>query len=153
MSDLTWLFSRFGGYMWLGCFHNENIKKQKTITLRVWEPRLAKDVFYWGVTSADSSVTRYQFIFFSWQLGKQHNLSSIMKWKWKCSLLSRVRLFVTTWIVAHQAPLSLGFSRLEYSSGLPFPSPGDLPTPGIKPGSPALQADSLSSEPPIKRWS
>ena len=45
--------------------------------------------------------------------------------------------------VAHQAPLSMGFSRQGYWSGLPFPSPGDLPNPGIKPRSPALQADSL----------
>ena len=50
--------------------------------------------------------------------------------------------------VAHQAPLSMGFSRQEYWSELPFPSPGDLPNPGIKPGSPALQADTLPSEPP-----
>ena len=51
------------------------------------------------------------------------------------------------WTVAHQAPLSMEFSRLEYWSGLPFPSPGNLPDPGIKPRSPALQADSLPSEP------
>ena len=50
--------------------------------------------------------------------------------------------------VAHQAPLSMEFSRQEYWSGLPFPTPGDLPDPGIKPGSPALQADSLLFEPP-----
>ena len=49
--------------------------------------------------------------------------------------------------VAHQAPLSMEFSRQEYWSGLPFPTPGDLPDPGIEPGSPALQADSLLSEP------
>ena len=49
--------------------------------------------------------------------------------------------------VAHQAPLSMEFSRQEYWSGLPFPSPGDLPDPGIEPGSLALQADSLLSEP------
>ena len=49
--------------------------------------------------------------------------------------------------VAHQAPLSMGFSRQEYWSGLPFPSPGDLPDLGIEPGSPALQADCLPSEP------
>ena len=55
---------------------------------------------------------------------------------------------VTPWAVAYQGPLSMGFSRQEYWSGLPFPSPGDLPNPGIKPGSPALQADSLPSEPP-----
>ena len=53
---------------------------------------------------------------------------------------------VTPWTIAHQAPLSMGFSRQEYWSGLPFPSPGDLPNPGIKPRSPALQADSLPTE-------
>ena len=62
-------------------------------------------------------------------------------------LLSRVRLSATPWTVARQAPLSRGFSRQEYWSGLPFPSPGDLPDPGIEPGSPALQADALPSEP------
>ena len=60
--------------------------------------------------------------------------------------LSRVQLIVTPWAVAHQAPLSMGFSRQEYWSGLPFPSPGDLPNPGIEPRSPALQADALFSE-------
>ena len=56
----------------------------------------------------------------------------------------------TPWTVAFQNPLSMGFSRQEYLSGLPFPSPGDLPNSGIKPRSPALQADSLSTEPPGK---
>ena len=51
----------------------------------------------------------------------------------------------TPWTVARQAPLSVGFFRQEHWSGLPFPSPGDLPDPGIEPGSPALQADSLLS--------
>ena len=64
--------------------------------------------------------------------------------------LSGVRLFATPWTVAHKAPLSTGFSRQEYWSGLPFPSPGDLPHPGIEPRSPALQADALTSEPPGK---
>ena len=54
---------------------------------------------------------------------------------------------VTPWTVAHQAPLSTGFSRQEYWSGLLFPSPGDLPDPGIKPRSPAPQADPFPSEP------
>ena len=62
-------------------------------------------------------------------------------------VLSRVRLFATLWTVAYQAPLSMGFARQEYRSGLPFPPPGDLPNPGIEPGSPALQADALTSEP------
>ena len=58
-------------------------------------------------------------------------------------LLSHVRLFVTLWTVAFQAPLSMGFSRQEYWSGLPSPSPGDLPDLRIEPVSPALQLDSL----------
>ena len=58
--------------------------------------------------------------------------------------LSRIRLFVTPWIVAYQAPLSMGFSRQEYWSGLPFPSPGNLPHPGIEPRSPTLQAYSFT---------
>ena len=62
--------------------------------------------------------------------------------------MSRVQFFATSWSVASRAPLSMGFSRQEYWSGLPFPSPGDLPNPGIKPRSPALQADSLPIEPP-----
>ena len=61
--------------------------------------------------------------------------------------------FVTLWTVAHQAPLSIGFSRQEYQSGLPCPPPGDLLDPGIEPASPvskALKADSLPTEPPGK---
>ena len=71
----------------------------------------------------------------------------ITKVKVKVKSLSRVPLFGTPWTVAYQAPPSMEFSRQEYWSGLPFPSPGDLPDPGIKPGSPALQADALPSEP------
>ena len=74
------------------------------------------------------------------------------QWQKKASaqMLSCVRLFVTPRTVSHQAPLSMRFSRQEYWSGLPFPSPRDLPHPGIEPGSPALQADSLPTEPPGK---
>ena len=64
--------------------------------------------------------------------------------------LSRVRLFATPWTVAYQAPPSMGFSRQECWSGLPFSSPGDLSNPGIEPGSPTLRADALPSEPPGK---
>ena len=70
--------------------------------------------------------------------------------KIKVKSLSHVRLFVTPWTVAYEAPPSMGFSRQECWSGLPFPSPGDLPDPGIEPRSPALQADALPSEPPGK---
>ena len=64
--------------------------------------------------------------------------------------LSRVQLLETPRTVTYQAPPSMGFSRQEHWSGLPFPSPGDLPNPGIEPGSPALQVDSLLSETPGK---
>ena len=67
--------------------------------------------------------------------------------KWSRSVVSDS---ATPWTVAYQAPPSMGFSRQEYWSGLPFPSSGDLPDPGIEPRSPALQADTLPSEPPGK---
>ena len=96
-----------------------------------------------------------------WKSGKimkmEKNKSQTCFWivqvsvKWsEVKFLSHVRLFATPWTAAYQAPPSMGFSRQEYWSGLPFPSPGDLPDPGIKPGSPAFQADALTSEPPGK---
>ena len=65
-------------------------------------------------------------------------------------LLSHVQLFVTPWIIAYQAPLSMGFSWQDYWSGLPFPSSGYLPNQGIEPWSPALQTGALPSKPPGK---
>ena len=76
-------------------------------------------------------------------------VQSIVDWGVVC-VLSRVQLFVTPWTVARQAPLSMGFFRQECWSGLPFPTPGDHPGPGIKPSSPvppALKVDSLLPEP------
>ena len=70
--------------------------------------------------------------------------------KLKCTSLHHVRLFATPLTVDCQAPLSMEFSRQEYWGGLPFPSLGDLPDPGIEPGCPALQTESLLSEPPGK---
>ena len=64
--------------------------------------------------------------------------------------LSHVQFFATPWTVACLAPLSIEFSREEYWSGLPFLSPGHVPHPGTEPGSPAMQTDSLLSEPPRK---
>ena len=88
----------------------------------------------------------------SWHLLCLHpgSLSSTLLISHACvlSCFSSFQLFATPWTVARQAPLSVGFSRQEHWIGFPFPSPGDLPSPGIKPRSPALQADSLSSEPP-----
>ena len=60
--------------------------------------------------------------------------------------------FETPWTVAHQAPWPMRFPRQEYWSGLPFPSLGNIPDPGIEPASPALQVDSLPSEPPRKLY-
>ena len=71
-------------------------------------------------------------------------IQSEVKW------LSRIRLFATLWTVAYLASPSMGFSGQEYWSGLPFPSPGDHPDLGIRPGSSALEADALTSEPPGK---
>ena len=83
-----------------------------------------------------------------WQLSFQcePRKASLIKRK-KGKLLSHPQLFGNLWTVAYQGPLSMGFSRKEYWSGLPFTSPGDLPNPGIEPRSPALQADGLPSGP------
>ena len=75
-----------------------------------------------------------------WQVPKQDD----SKMKVKVKLLSRLRLFGVPWAVAYQAPPSMGFSRQEYWSGLPFPSPGDLPDPEIEPRSLTFQADTLT---------
>ena len=83
------------------------------------------------------------------------NTGNSSDWAEACQLLVLVTQScptVTPLTVAHQAPLSMGFSRQEYYSGLPFHSPGDLPHPEIKPGSPAPQADSSPPEPPEGRW-
>ena len=67
-------------------------------------------------------------------------------------MLSHVRLFATPWTAAHQVPLSMGFPRQEYWSGLPFPPPRDLPDSGFKPMSPALTGTFFTTEPPGKPW-
>ena len=98
----------------------------------------------------------HKFVYFSpfLLLNSLLQYSHKMVIEWRVKLLCCVRLFATPWTVAHQAPPSMGFSRQEYWSGLPFPSPGDLPNPGFEPRSPALQADTLTSEPPGKpKWS
>ena len=95
-------------------------KKKKLTYLFPWE----------AFQPEDNSYTSYMFRF---------------KWKWSHWVLSD---FETPWTVAYQAPPFMVFSRQEYWSGVPLPSPGDLPDPGIKPWSSALQADALPSEPP-----
>ena len=80
--------------------------------------------------------------------GTRMCIMSLVNWKWKS--LSRIPLFATLWTIVSQAPLSMGLSRQEYWSGLPCPSPGNLPNPGVEPKSSALQADFLPPEPPGK---
>ena len=94
------------------------------------------------------SLIHFEFIFVN-GVRKCSNFI-LLHVKVKVKLLNRVRLFVTPWTIAYQASPSMGFSRQEYWSGLPFPSPGDFPNPVIEPRSPALWADALPSEPPGK---
>ena len=109
--------------------------------------------------SSKASILQHSDFFMVWHpyttTGKPLNYTDLcqqsnVRYKVKVKSLSRVRLFATLWTVAHHVPQSMGFSRQEYWSGLPFPSPENLPDPGIEPRSPALQADALTSEPPGK---
>ena len=86
---------------------------------------------------------------YSLELCIQMGISFLFSFAFKVKVksLSCVWLFATPWKVTYQAPQSMGFFRQEYWSGLPFPSPGDLPNPGIEPRSPALQTDALPSDP------
>ena len=112
------------------------IKARLDITLQFSEWLLSKK----------RTKTRGKLVFFPAFLA--YAMLEGKKVKVKVKSLSRVRLFAIPWSIAYHAPLSMGFSRQEYWSGLPFPFPGDLPNPGIKPGSPTLRADALTSEPP-----
>ena len=116
---------------------------------RIFHPNAEEYTF----SSADGTFSRIDH-----NLGHKSNLSKFKKIEMISDIfsdhntmsevksLSRVQLFATPWTVVYQASLSMGFSRQEYWSGLPFPSPGDLPDPGIKLGSPVLQVDSLPTE-------
>ena len=85
----------------------------------------------------EEDTNKWKDILWSWV--RKNNVVKISTFpKVEVKSLSRVRLFATPWVVAYQAPVSMGFSRQEYWSGLPFPSPEDLTNPGIKPGSPTL---------------
>ena len=75
-----------------------------------------------------------------------------MKTRSEVKSIRRVRIFATPWTIAYQDPQAMGFFKQEYWSGWPFAFPGDLPNPGIEPGSPALQAEALPSNPPRKPW-
>ena len=80
------------------------------------------------------------------------SFSNAWKWKVKVKSLSHVQLLATSWTAAHQAPPSMGFSRQEYWSGVPLPSPGDLPDSEIEPMSPALAGELITTEPSGKPY-
>ena len=117
--------------------NNKNLKIKVYSIINLWEI-LHKIVHYIPLPASGNYTL---FFLISWALLKV-----------KVESLSHVWPFGTTWAVAYQAPPSMGFSRQEYWNGLPVLSPGDLPNPGIKPGSPTLKADTLPSEPPGKPW-
>ena len=109
--------------------------------------------WYWRVIRCETRQVSRRPIMVE-QYFYAQKFATFIKVSWRFSfnlvkLISRVWLFATPWTVAHQAPPSMGFSRQEYWSGLPFPSSGDLPNPRIEPRSPTLQVDALTSEPPI----
>ena len=109
--------------------------------------------------TVSNHISEKGFIYIIYKKLLQVNSKIITIWlengqTWKCYLLNRVLLFVTPWTAAHQAPLCMEFSRLEYWSGFAIRFSRDLPNPGIEPRSSALQADSLPSKPPGKprKW-
>ena len=131
-------------FLELSCFFHDPVDVGNLISgssafskTRMWSDRM------WSTGEGNGKPLQYSCL-----ENPMNSVNSILTLKVKVKSLSCVRLFATTWTVAYQAFLSMGFSRQEYWSGLLFPSPGDLPDPGIEPGSPALEADALTSEPP-----
>ena len=119
---LIYEFSMSMNYMAGHCntvLHRVDLADPRKVSLTQW------DLSHWIVQPGNTPIMSVQFRFLS------------------LMVLDRVWLFATPWTVVPQAPLSMGFSRKQYRSALPFPSPGDLPHPGIQPASPAWQADSL----------
>ena len=145
----------------------------KNFTSRLLNIIVKKDIPILNILVMDQRILALKAVVVQWLFGDPTNYISpsssvhgilqarILEWVaisfsrvfgWVCVLgcFSRVQLLVTLWTVAHRAPLSMGFSREEHWSVLPSPTPEHLPNSGIKPTSPALQADSLSSELPGK---
>ena len=149
----------FGGYCPTGCYSVPCLKpfKSSVVTennsLRLFVSWRDFECLISDFQAHRSNIlylTSYQDFFFCFKLGEKSNFFfrfNIYCYVCVCApLLSCVELFATPWTVAHKAPLSMEFSKQEYWSGEPFSSPGDLPSPGIKPEYPAFQA--LTSEPP-----
>ena len=115
----------------------------KSDTVSTFSPSICHEVI-----GPDAMIFIFCMLSFKEERGISGFIYMSKKWQ-KVKSLSHVRLFATPWTVAYQASPSMGFSRQEYWSELPFPSPGDLPDLGIEPGSPALYADALTSEPQL----
>ena len=133
------------------CFHKSVISPE--VDLLFWSPYLSTfsiNTVTWIVPGPTSTCGIDLFLWDYTPFPPSVDPTRLWRDYLQVKLLSRVRLFVTPWTVAHQVPQSMEFSRQEYWSGLSFPSPGYLPNPGIKPGSPALQAASLLIESPEK---
>ena len=142
MRDVKEPFQQVGEGMWEGRWTDS------AVTF-LWGPQhlLAENYWYRShqqrtCQEISSESWQHSFLQITWmsilECFEYHLFSRLWKWKVKVKPFSRVRLFATPWTVPCQAPLSMGFSRQEYWSGLPVPSPGDLPNPGIKPRSSAL---------------
>ena len=131
-----------GAHLGYSCKSVFRVQSRVEDGYRVANRRNSKGIFYHSILPFSLLFTFFSYIYLSsiyylWVIGlraektwKQNENSTIVV---KVKSLSHVRLFVTPWTVAYQAPPSMGFSRQEYRSGLPFPSPGDLPAPGIEP--------------------
>ena len=114
------------------------------VTIKIVPYRVDKTALYSGYNKREMAV----FSLYIYVCIHTHTYICIYMnvcMKWSRSVVSDS---ATPWTVAYQAPPSMGFSKQEYWSGLPFSSPGDLPDPGIEPRSPSFQADALTSEPP-----
>ena len=117
----------------------------KDLLYRTWNPALYYDAAWMGGKFGKEWIHVY-----AWLSPFTVHYCNIVNQLWVWKLLSGIQLFVIPWTVACRVPLSMEFSRQEYWSGLPFPSPRDLLNPGIKPRYPALCADALPSKQPGK---
>ena len=125
----------------------------------LWPKKLSETIFFYTLSASSVSLFSLAANYFSsdelcssccFYLPELRGLTKVVYVSALCCVLSHVWLSVTPWTVAHQAPLSMGFSRQEYWSGVPYPTPGDLPDPGINTASLALASEFFTAVPPGK---